>query len=99
MGRRGAALRDAGDLPLTRTRPRRVRGCDRGEARRPVHDQEQDAGGAAAPKGRLVRALAAIAAGGILRFGGMRLGNEDKRAAAGRDKCYAYTFRRRHLMI
>jgi ligand-binding sensor protein len=39
---RGQPLRDAGDLPLARTGPLRVRRCDQGEARRPVHDPEQD---------------------------------------------------------
>jgi hypothetical protein len=32
---------DAGDLPHDRPVPRGVRGCDRREASRPVHDQEQ----------------------------------------------------------
>jgi hypothetical protein len=34
-----------GDLPLARRGPRRVRGCDRRETRRPVHDEEPHARG------------------------------------------------------
>jgi hypothetical protein len=51
---RGRPLRDAGDLPLARTGPRRVRGCGRREARRPVHDPQSDSGREAAPGGGLV---------------------------------------------
>jgi hypothetical protein len=48
-------LRDAGDLPLARAGPRRLRGCDCRKARRPVFDPPTHPRGEAAPGGRLVR--------------------------------------------
>jgi hypothetical protein len=44
-------------LAICRSRlgSRRIRGCDRREARRPVHDPQSHARGEAAPGGRLVR--------------------------------------------
>jgi hypothetical protein len=44
-----------GEAPHARPGPRRVRGRDRGEARRPLHDTQPHARGAAAPGRRLVR--------------------------------------------
>ncbi len=43
----------SGDLSHARPGSRSVQGCDRGEARRPVHDPQPDSRRAAAPGGRL----------------------------------------------
>jgi hypothetical protein len=45
---------DARYQPHARSGPRRIRGCDRPEARRPVHDLQPHARGEAPPGGRLV---------------------------------------------
>jgi len=60
MGREGQHLGDARDLPHARPGSRGVRGCDRGEARQPVHDPQPHARGEAAPGGGLVRTMRSI---------------------------------------